>query len=721
MAHGPERTAVLLDAVREADRLDVPRATFVSRRLLAEAYGVDGRWDRVLALFAECLREYDERMWRFEREDEVGLLSWYAWLVECMVDFPDHTLDDIRAEREGLERRCVNAGLPWHEVYSARRGMAAHVGDWVAADEAYLRWIATAPTDQDERWLDLVAVDHHLAKGDTERAHRTAAGMLDDPSAVVGPVVLVRCLMLLPLAHAGEWDRASLTYRRLRRGMSGESHTLESIGRLVEFCALTGNADLGIDWLDAMAGFEKRQRPFATMEFAASAAVLMAALVRAGRGDTVLDLGPDDPNSLPFRVLARRMRRLALDLAAAFDTRNGNTFQGDRIRARLEAEPLTDFVPLTPTSRPPLNLLPPKGLSDDALLRRAVWHDLRCEADEARACLTVVSDDLPAHLEARRVELRARFFQGEDTEPLLRQAIDTHRRYGDEPRALLAECWLGLWVAHAGRPEQAHATVVAAVEDLRRLGDDTDCAWGEYWLAYFLAGQGVHAEALDALARGRRHAEAAGDHLALGTLLILDATLRPSLRTATAALDALIVAGAPEKALEALELVTQHDLWLEVVEKVLASPPRRAARLIGRLRYLRACAALESNPTTPETIEDLNEAIGQAALRGGDTPEQWRQLAYANHATGRFEDAVDSSLRAAQLIEHFGDTHDENWTTQADQVRYLLADSYRLLGDHRAALREYRTLADGDGELAATAFVTGTALLEELGITDWPT
>ncbi|WP_216204935.1 hypothetical protein [Amycolatopsis aidingensis] len=38
----------------------------------------------------------------------------------------------------------------------------------------------------------------------------------------------------------------------------------------------------------------------------------------------------------------------------------------------------------------------------------------------------------------------------------------------------------------------------------------------------------------------------------------------------------------------------------------------------------------------------------------------------------------------------------------------------------QAVLREYRRLADGHGPLAATAFVTGTVLLEQLGITDWP-
>ncbi|WP_158687997.1 MULTISPECIES: hypothetical protein [Actinomycetes] len=257
-------------------------------------------------------------------------------------------------------------------------------------------------------------------------------------------------------------------------------------------------------------------------------------------------------------------------------------------------------------------------------------------------------------------------------------------------------------------PREALTNAVAAVEQLRHSGDDTSCAWGEYWLAYLLASQGEHADALAALAGGQQHAEAAADHLARGTLLILDATLRPSLATATAALDALITARAPEKALEALQQLAHHDGYLEVLDTILSAPPPEMPRLIGRMRYLRAC----SQPDLAHTVDDFTEAIGQAALRGEDTAEQWQQLAQANHAAGRYEDAVDASQRATERLDPRSDAH--------DQAAYLRADSYRHLGDHRAALREYRRLADGDGALAAQAFVAGTDLLEQLGITDWP-
>ncbi|WP_216204933.1 hypothetical protein [Amycolatopsis aidingensis] len=55
--------------------MDTPRATFVSRRLLAEAHRLHGRWAQVHGLLAECLDEYDRRSWRFERDDEVELAA----------------------------------------------------------------------------------------------------------------------------------------------------------------------------------------------------------------------------------------------------------------------------------------------------------------------------------------------------------------------------------------------------------------------------------------------------------------------------------------------------------------------------------------------------------------------------------------------------------------------------------------------------------------------
>ncbi|GAA3845300.1 hypothetical protein GCM10022243_09520 [Saccharothrix violaceirubra] len=722
MDHARSRTELLDDVVRRADGADVPRAALLARRMLAEAHRTDGRWDLVFDLFRRSLAEYDRQPWRYAPGDGVDLLRWYASLVESMAHFPDIGLDEIGDALRDVEERFRVAGMNLHDVHAAYRGIAAHRGDWAAEERAHLRWRATADVDEDERRLLLTGIDRLLARGRPGCALEAAAVLLDDPEVCGEPLVLARSLVLLPLARAGRDAEAALTYRRLVRGLAGEEASLEEHGRVIEFCALTGNEGAGVDWLGPLRDLESRRRPFATMEFATAVAVLAGRLVVVGRGESVLDLGPD--HSVSFRDLAARMRATALDLAGWFDRRNGTTFQGDRVRARLVAEPVRDFLPLAPTSRPPLDFRPPPGLSDADLLDRAAWHDLRCEPEEARACLAEVSADLPSFLAARRVELQARFVQGDDTEELLRWAAETHARCGDRARHLLAFCWLGLWIANVGRPDEGIATVSRAVADLRLLGDDSACAWGEHWLAYVLVGRGHRAEAFEALRRGVHHA--AADPLALGSLRCLeaawlnddDADARVVIGRARAAFDALVSAGAPEKAIEAVEQLrvayeraSAVDEFRSFVEDwLVALPSPMFDRLRGHLHHLRALSGVGSG--VGGVADDLNEAIGQAALRDADTVEQWYRLANADHAEGRHEDAVDAGLRAANWLDHLRDTVDQGWSEWADQARFLVAESYRVLGDREAALREFRRLAAGDGVLAASAFVAGASLLD---------
>lgn len=716
------RTALLEDLVVRAGDEDVPRVLFLARRDLADAYRRRGHWDLVYRLLHECLADHDRRPWRFTEEDVAALLQWYAWLVECMVDFPDFGLDEIDRALDDVEHRFLAAGRDPHEVHSVRRGVAAHLGDWEAAERAFLRWTATAAVDEDDRWLDVVGIEQALARGDADslaRAHALAAPFLAETAVSDEPTALVRCLILLPLAEAGRWDEAVLTYRRLLRGMSGEVQSLEDHGRLVEFCALTGNEAAGVDRLSPMKGFESRKRPLATMEFATSVTVLAEALVRTGRGDTRLDLG-DDPNSAPFHVVAKRMRRIALESAERFDRRNGSTVVSDRVLTRLAARPLADFLPLGPTSRPPLRAVT-AGLPDAVLLERARQHDLRCEQDEARACLAAISTDPAEPVAAGVAELRARFFQDEQTETTLRHSVEVHRRYGDHRSALLTHCWLGLWIVYKGRIDEGITTTASAVTELRTSGDDSACAWGEHWLAHVLAGQGRNEEAHEAVTRGKRHAETAHDLLALGSLLDLESGLDPTnaIEPTSAALSTFIKADAPEKALESLaRLKNSYDQlddqasFRSLVDHLLTTTGPN--RLHGHLRYLRACALIaDGNPA--DAADDLNEAIGQASLREGANIELWYQSAHANYAAGRHEDAIDAGLTAANWLDHLRDTENQAWSTWADQARYLVAQSYLHLNDHQAALRELRRLTNNHGPLSATAFIAGTELLEQLG------
>ncbi|ANZ41997.1 hypothetical protein BBK82_44775 [Lentzea guizhouensis] len=668
--HGDERTAALEELVWRADVVDAPRVTFLARRELAAAHQTDGRWDLVYPLLEQCLQEHEQRPWRFERDDEAELLEWYAWLVEAMVDFPERSLDEVHDKAADLERRFRAREYPLGDVHRAHHGIAVHVGDLAWAREAFDRQVRAS--DPEDPWLDVHRIDHLLALGDEEQALELAEPFLREPGVSDELTTRVRHLVLLPLTRARRWDDAAMTFRRLTRGMSGEYSRLEDHGGMAHFCALTGNPSEGTIWLGPVEELQNRKRPLATMEYAASATLLTRQL---GWIDT-----------------ERRLRELALDLAARFDARNGTSRCGDRVRQTLRAEQLTGFLPLYPTSRPPIPA-PPQGLTDAELLDRAELHDLRCEPDEARVCLSRVGEELPEPLRARRDELTAKFFQSPETGTILRNAARTYDNHGDRRRAELTRCWIGLWVVHEGDVDGGIAAVQDAVERLYEIGEGQ--AWGEYWLAYVLAGQNRHDQALNAIARGKRHAH---DALARGTLLALEAQLlgQPPLE----AYETFVHNDVPEKALEALYLLPED----------LSRTAPEHPRVAGHLSYLRALRTI--NAGMPElAVDDLNEAVGQAQRRNNATVEQWFHLTHANYAARRYEDAVDAGLKAVAWLDHLK-TEDASWEQAADETRFLVAQCYQLLGDQPAAVREYRVLAAGDGPMAAAAFVAATALLE---------
>jgi tetratricopeptide (TPR) repeat protein len=119
----------------------------------------------------------------------------------------------------------------------------------------------------------------------------------------------------------------------------------------VEFCGLTGNEhhalpiiERHLPWLDSPAS------PFAAMEFASAAALVLRRLLETGQGDLRIRRRSDDGSLVRDSSIAEAYDDVAArarSLAAQFDARNGNSYQGDRTEAKMAAQPLTDALPLT--------------------------------------------------------------------------------------------------------------------------------------------------------------------------------------------------------------------------------------------------------------------------------------------------------------------------------------------------------------------------------------
>ncbi|MEV4117244.1 hypothetical protein, partial [Nonomuraea sp. NPDC049695] len=414
---------------------------------------------------------------------------------------------------------------------------------------------------------------------------------------------------------------------------------------LIEFCALTGNEETGLSVLRELLAFSLRlRRPNGTMEFATAAAVLLRRLLADGRGGETVQANGSD---LTWSVaeLCHQMESTARDLAARFDARNGTTHQGDRIRARLGADPVVEFLPLTPGARRPVRPAIPSGLPPETMLDRAEWHKRRFESALARRYLAAVGTP-PPHLAARHAELSALIESRQDdpkrAEEQLRWAAEAYRQTGDQRRHLVCLCRLADLLCEHGRHHEGLPIVARAVVALRRGGDDAVIAQGELLQAQSLSSAGQYQQGDLALARAIWHANACGDPILIGMTALTEATWRDSdgyppahvITLADTARAAFAAADSPGQLVMAYELRRRaHERagaphhFTELIERDLAAlPPSAPAQLRGYLRYRRGVALIHAGRPA-EALEDLIDGVGEARSRDADTAEQGYELA----------------------------------------------------------------------------------------------
>ncbi|WP_409497063.1 hypothetical protein [Amycolatopsis sp. cmx-11-12] len=532
------------------------------------------------------------------------------------------------------------------------------------------------------------------------------------------------CRTLVPLAAAGKHAEAASTYRWVTRASTGAPRRYGDHALRLEFCALTGNEHTGFDLLSLLDGVGDHADAIGRMEFFASAALLTRRLIETGYGETRFVLnGPYD--GLSLRLLHRRMRAAAFVEAEELDEEDHTDYLTEHVKRKMTAKPVAEFVPLLPSALPRVPILPPPDLSAEELVIRAEIHNHRSEAEEARACLAAIGT-VGDEIAPRLAELRAIFFQDGDTEERLRRAAAGFRRYRDETRFLLNQCWLGLWLVFDDQAETGVALTTVAAARLRAGTDDHAACWGEYWLAHVLSGQGRTPEAYEALRRGAERAREAGDPLLHGTLLCLDASLRngdgedpaTALELAQAATDAFIVGNVGEKAVEAVEQVRiayeragSLDELDVFVEHLLATlPDGGPERLRGHLRQLRALSLIGTGRFA-EAVDDAYVSLGVAASRGKDTAEQWYVLVTALHGAGRYDEVLDVAPRTIDLLTGLPD-----W---GHRCRWMYADSYRALGESSRAFNEYAVLAEileGSGDTGHSYISVSMAAAEQLDL-----
>jgi tetratricopeptide (TPR) repeat protein len=736
LPYGAAQIALVEQIVKYADAGRHADLGFAARMLGTNAYLYGGEPGKSFVTFSWCLAEYDRDPGRRTAQDHHRLLWHFKNVIGALTTFPEIPLDRAEAALEDMERRYGASGHSMHAVYAYRHGLAAHLGDTATADEWYARW-CTAPRDElsDCAGCDPTSkVDHLAARGRDDEAVQVAEPVLTGHLDCVQQPHGILTSLLLPYLRTGRLAEAANAHRRAYLRLRPHLRNLARIGEHVRFCAVTGNEPRGLeivqrhlDWLD------RAPSPYAAMEFAAAAALVLRRLTATGHGElTVSRRGGE----VGVHRLADELAASATVLAERFDERNGTKHHSGRIAATLAAEPLVEHLPLgeagaalgrgrpaLPARPSPADVphLPPGELLDlaEQLARtdrlgeaRAVWRAF----DQRFAASELTPRDAARRAEGRGQDLAERR-DVTGAEAAWLRATELYRQAGDEIGAQAAGGRLGLLRCLSDRAGEGLPLVEESTAYLLAHAGAEWRAGAESRLGTALLAVGRPEEALAALDRAAAQAAEADDPYLVADLALRRAHCLSMLgrwadqREAAAlarerfrglsgegyAEACLLYGDSFREPADAETALVAFDEAIQVAE----SGRNGSGRVLAEARLARA-RALSAAGRATEALDDFVEVIAcyteQDAADGAAFTRY--ELAGAYRQAGRLAEAAEVAEEAVVGLARLGAVQ------AADRCRYLLAGVYRELGEDEPALALLDQLAanlDGFDNLPARA------------------
>ncbi|MFE7181547.1 tetratricopeptide repeat protein, partial [Streptomyces erythrochromogenes] len=410
---------------------------------LINAYLYSSESPKILVPFARLLQEYDKDPAAFSEWETHSLFWQFKWVATAIADSPGIPLVSATGWLEEMERRYRLAGYSRRPVHDAELWLAHATGDDERAERAFRSWLAAERDDMSDcQACELGGQGHYaVLQGDDAEALELWQPVLTGKLVCAEEPHRVLASSLLPLLRLGRTDEARSNHLRGYRMARGNESLLPSVGKHIEFCALTGNTSRG---LEILAEHASHVAPLANLDdrlaFHSGILVLLHRLREQGHGELPAVSYEGTPRTVSglYEVLYAG----CLDIAGQFDARNGTTRVSDRFLARVVREPLAADLPLgvrsTGLPRPVTAVVEaapavpgPKGATPTG------FAELIARARAARDLGHPGADALWA-------EVALRLDAQPETDPLVRtdladqQALAAGRRGAPEARELLA-------------------------------------------------------------------------------------------------------------------------------------------------------------------------------------------------------------------------------------------------------------------------------------------
>ncbi|MEV7507561.1 tetratricopeptide repeat protein [Streptomyces sp. NPDC091201] len=470
---------------------------------LINAYLYSAESSKMLVPFARLLQEYDKDPAAFSEWDAHSLFWQFKWVASAISDSPGIPLDSATGWLEEMERRYRIAGYSERPVREAEMWLAHATGDDARADRAFRRWLEAERDDMSDcQACELCGQGQYaVLHGDDAEAMQLWQPVLAGELTCAEEPHRVLATSLLPLLRLGRADEARANHLRGYRMARGNESLLPSVGRHIEFCALTGNESRG---LEILAEHAAHVSPLANLDdrlaFHGGILVLLRRLRDLGHGSLPSVAYEGSPRTVS--ELYEVLHAGCLDIARQFDARNGTTRTSDRFLDRVGRKPLVAALPLGVRSAqlPPPDAAPTGagtaaavGAADDApadaasdgfdaLVERArkardlghpgadaLWAEVAVRVDARPAAAQEPDALVLADLADQRALAAARAGEA-GAQDLLAAVRDRYRALGRAERAALAELRTAGAAAQSGAaPAQVRALFAAALRAAEAL------------------------------------------------------------------------------------------------------------------------------------------------------------------------------------------------------------------------------------------------------------
>lgn len=671
---GPERLAAAQLAVRLADEEGDEDLAYKARMRLTSAASWLDDTEIMIPSYGWCVAKHDSDPARFPidpfgEEDGADLLFQGKWMASDLAQNSGFPLAQIENVVDDLERRFREAGLSMHGLLQVRRDLALSSGDIELAQRVTVERDLHPKDDHShcDACVRSSDVDLALASGDPERAMALWQEIHDGNYSCGEEPERVDATMLLPMLRAGRADEALAMHASAYRLVRQYHADGMMFGQHLPFLAVSGNLTRGLDMIErhlpsiGAAPFNERS----TMHTLSRVAVLLDALVDAGRGDVPVR-GSDDAGLrrllghegvLTAAQFAERAWATADALAARLDERDQTTgsaakvasrktLRGERIPAPFGGEGYT-----------------PAAVADEALpsdargwaslaRRREMWGASAAAVEEARE-KAITDPRFAPVVWSDRIDSAVERGDEASVAELIARRIDALRAAGWGELADVQER-LGRFAA----PGAEEGAAAAISDELDRGADDPD-AWAWMLSAFLTVGAQPDADdpdgrlnAVDAALESLTEEDPFLLFVRLSTLRIV--TLLNSQRgpeageSALAALKDPRAEGQPASELRRLGAIglahaDRRDEAIELLDGLLTD----VAQAEGKADYAAEVARtaglmLAETGRFDESVSRLEFAVRASERSGEPDPSLTWQLGSAQHAAGYAQAALET-------------------------------------------------------------------------------